>query len=49
MTEDIASSTAKTFEDFKAAGGPTSHIEHITDREEAVKVSISSVTYRRNS
>ncbi|KAF8922380.1 DAO-domain-containing protein [Mucidula mucida] len=37
MTEDIASSTAKTFEDFKAAGGPTSHIEHITDREEAVK------------
>lgn len=38
MSQEVADKAAKTFEDFEAAGGPTSHIEHITDREEAVKV-----------
>lgn len=38
MDQEIADAAAKTFTDFKAAGGRTDHIEHITDREEAVKV-----------
>lgn len=38
MSQEIANKVAKSFEEFKAAGGPTGHIEHITDREEAVKV-----------
>lgn len=37
MTEEVAALAADTFNRFKAAGGPTSHIEHITDRDEAVK------------
>lgn len=38
MSQEVADKATKSLEDLKAAGGPTEHIEHITDREEAVKV-----------
>lgn len=44
MSQEIADKATKSFEDFKAAGGPTGHIEHITDREEAINVRFRTPT-----
>ncbi|KAJ7584443.1 DAO-domain-containing protein [Mycena floridula] len=37
MDEAVAAQAENIFHRFQAAGGQTNHIEHITDREEAVK------------
>ncbi|KAK0483681.1 DAO-domain-containing protein [Armillaria novae-zelandiae] len=37
MDEDVATKAASIFERYRAAGGNVDHVEHITDRAEAIK------------
>lgn len=38
MSEELAAKAEDTFKRLQEAGGKVSHIEHITDKAEAVKV-----------
>lgn len=44
IDEEVATKTASIFERYRAAGGNVDHVEHITDRTEAIKV-IGCVVY----
>ncbi len=38
MDEEVAAKAASIFKRYRTAGGNVDHVEHITDRTEAIKV-----------